>query len=308
MTTMTPGQRAEMKEYESEISAAPKAEAQTLKPGILRDLDFDTYHAIDAVNHGILQGFTRTPAHVRYELDHGGKGRTPSLDLGWLTHVAVLEPERYEEQFVVPPKVDRRTKEGKATWARFEAANPGKQAIAPDEDEWARAMRNALFAHPTAGEFLRSQGVSEVSILWDEGGTPCKARIDRIGRIGEWPIIGDVKTARNASRREFERASYNYGYGLQAVHYLAGLEAVVPIPAGAPFRRFVFFVVESAPPHPVACYELDDTTLAQAEQDRQRFLRKWRECKKSGRWPGYPDGIELASYPAWAFKAWATEE
>lgn len=308
MSTMTPNQRAEMREYESEALQARAVEANALGPGIHKGLPFETYAAIHAVNHTILHGFTRTPAHVRYELDHGGKEPTRSLDLGWLTHVAVLEPERYEASFVVPPKVDRRTKAGKEEWARFEAANPGKQAVDPSDHERAQAMRRALLAHPTAGEFLRGPGVSEVSLVWEEDGLREKARVDRIGRIGEWPIVGDIKTARNASRREFERVLYIYGYATQAVHYLTGLERLVPVPEGAAFRRFVFFVVESEPPHAVACYEIDDATLSQAAQEREHFLRKWKECRESGRWPGYPDGVELASYPAWAMKSWNPED
>jgi len=305
---LSPSERTEQKEYEGEWLARRRAEAAALKPGIHKGLDFETYAAIDAVNHSILHGFTRTPAHVRYELDHGGRPPTPALDLGFLTHIAVLEPERYDAQFVVPPKVDRRTKAGKATWAQFEAANPGRQAIDAGDHEKAQAMRRALLAHPTAGEFLSGPGVNEVSLAWEDGGIRQKARVDRIGYVGDSPVVGDIKTARSAARRDFERALYTYGYGTQAVHYLAGLEKLVPIPAGAPSRRFLFLVVESEPPHPVAVYEVDDATLAQAAQERERFLRKWKECNESGVWSGYPAGAELASYPAWAFRGWSTED
>jgi len=93
-----------------------------------------------------------------------------------------------------------------------------------------------------------------------------------------------------------------YGYHVQAVHYLAGLESLVPIPAGNPFRRFVFFVVESEPPHCVAAYELDDAALNEGAIQRARYLQKWRECVESQVWPGYAPGIDYCSLPAWAFK------
>lgn len=276
------------------------------RPGLYQATPFDEYASWEAVNHTILQGFSRTPAHVRYELDHGGKEPTRSLDIGWLVHLATLEPARFEAEIVVPPKVDRRTKEGKAVWERFSAANPGKRFVPAEDHGAVLAMRDALLAHPTAGEFLKSRGVAELSVLWEdaEHAVLCKARIDRIGYVGEWPIVGDVKTARNASRRAFERAAYDYGYHVQAVHYLAGLHALVPTEEGRPFRRFVFFVVESEPPHCVAAYELDEASLAQAEQDRQRYLRTWRRCVESGQWPGYDAGLQLASLPSWVFKSW----
>jgi hypothetical protein len=288
----------------------PLPKIETPKPGIYLDVPFDNYAQWDAVNHGILNNFRKTPAHVLYELQHGGKARTPSLELGWLTHLATLEPDRFEREYVVAIHVDRRYTEGKRRWAEFTAAHEGKQFIEADDNEAVLAMRHSLCAHPTAGEFLGSKGGVEVSILWEdkETGVLCKARIDKIGAVGEWPLVGDIKTSADASRRAFERDLYNYGYGLQAAHYLDGLETLVPLPTtGQPFRRFGFFVVESSAPWAVAVYEPDDTTLAQAAMDRQRFLRKWKHCVETGHWPGYPDGIELVSYPAWAFKTYELE-
>lgn len=274
------------------------------KPGIYRDVPFEEYAAWDAVNSHILTGLARTPAHVRYEMLHGGKEPTPALDLGWLLHLAVLEPDRYSAEFVIPPKVDRRTNEGKAAWAQFGAANAGKRFVDAETVQKVEAMRDALLAHPSAGEWFRSKGANEVSLVWgDEStGVICKARIDRVGYVGEWPIVGDVKTARSAARRAFERSIIDYGYHVQAQHYLAGLQALAPIPEGQPFRRFCFFAVETEPPHCVAVWELDESALVAAEQDRQRYLRTWRQCVESGVWPGYGDGIDLVSLPPWAFK------
>lgn len=276
------------------------------KPGFYHDVDFGAYVSWDAANASTLAGFSKTPAHVLYDLQRGGKKRTPSLDLGWLLHLAVLEPERFESEIVVPPKIDKRYKEGKAAWAKFEAEHGGKQFVGIDAFGKVKAMARNVLEHETAGEFFRGHGYNEVSILWEdnEHGVLCKARIDRVAPIGEWPIVGDLKSAKDASRRAVERSIHMYGYDVQAAHYLAGLEAIVPIPAGNPFRRFVLFVVESEAPHCVACYELDDAALAEGAEKRSRYIRKWRECVESGNWPGYPAGIEYASLPPWAFKKW----
>jgi len=285
------------------------------KPGIYRDVPFDEYSAWDAVNSHLLNGFSRTPAHVKHDISHGGLDPRPALEEGWLLHQAVLEPDEFAEYgagLVVPPKVDRRKKEGKRIWADFELANQDKVIVEPKEYEAVQktrrkveAMRDALLSHPSAGEYLRSKGANEVSLVWvDEStGVICKARIDRVGMLGDWPIVGDVKTARNAGRRAFERAIAEYGYHVQAQHYLAGLQVLAPIVEGQPFRRFCFFVVENVPPHCVAVWELDESALAAAEQDRQRYLRTWRQCVETGEWPGYGAGVDLVSLPPWAFCA-----
>jgi exodeoxyribonuclease VIII len=291
------------------IVAEAAKEEKALEPGLYRGIDFDTYAEWPAVNASILNGFSRTPAHVYYEMTHGGKKRTPSLDLGWYVHLAILEPERFEAEVIVPPKLDKRTKVGKAEWAKFEAANAGKLFVDAATHEKVTAMAESMRAHETAREFFSGKGQNEISIVWEDGATGllCKARIDRVSTIGEWPIVGDVKSARNASRREFERSIHLYGYAVQAVHYLAGLETLYPIPDGAPFRRFVFFVVESEPPYCCACYELDDIALQEGELLRRKYLRAWKECTESGSWPGYAQGIDYASLPPWALKQYQTD-
>lgn len=287
----------------------PEAIITTPEPGFHRDVDFETYVSWDAANQSMLNGFSKTPAHVRYELDHGGKKRTPALDLGVLVHLAVMEPERFNAEIIVPPKLDMRFKKSKDIMAAFVSEHGDKTYVDVDTFGKVTAMAHNVLEHPTAGEFFAGRGVKELCIFWndEEHGVKCKARIDRLSTIGEWPIVGDLKGSRSAARRSFEKSINDYGYHVQAAHYLAGLEAIVPVPAGQPFRRFVFVVVENEPPHCVAVYEIDDAALAEGAIVRSRYIKKWRECRESGEWPGYPPGIEYVSLPAWAFKNYVDE-
>jgi exodeoxyribonuclease VIII len=284
-----------------------KDEPSIVKPGLYKEIDFDTYAEWDAVNASTLNGFSRTPAHVYYDMLHGGKKQTPSLDLGWLVHLAVLEPERFEAEVVVPPKMDRRTKVGKGAWAQFQAEHSGKHFVDADTHLKAKAMSASVLKHPTAGEFFSGAGPSEISIVWEdaEHGLRCKARIDKVGTIGDWPVVADLKTTRNASRRSFERTIFEYGYHIQAAHYLSGLETLYPIPNGQPFRQFIFFTVESDAPHCVAAYQLDDIALEEGYSALRRYLSQWSECTSLGKWPGYADGVEYAGLPPWALKIWS---
>lgn len=281
----------------------------TPKPGIYPKATFEEYCSWDAANSHLLNVFSKTAAHVRHEMLSGEGERSRAKDLGWLVHLAVLEPERFEREIAVPPKLRKQGKRNLEIWAQWEADNAGKLPVTQAILDKALAMRDAVLAHETAGEFFRSQGHAELSVAWEErqAGVLCKARLDKLGRIGTWPILGDLKTAADAGRRAFESAIYRFGYHVQAAHYLAGVEAVAPVPAGNPYRRFVFFVVESDEPYAVACYEPDDLALAAGERSRQAYLRRWRECVETDRWDGYPAGVELASIPAWATKQWSSE-
>lgn len=286
------------------MTAATEEVQTPEKPGFYRDVDFDTYAAWDAANASLLNHFRRTAEHALHYINTGGRERTRSLELGWLLHLAVFEPERYKSEVVVAPKVDRRTKVGKATWAEFTANHP--HALYADMDTMGavKAMRESLFSHQTARLFLEGVGHNEISALWNDRdtGAPCKARVDRVAPINEWPVVGDLKTTWNAERRSFERSIEKYGYDVSAAHYLDGLETIVPIPNGNPFRRFFFFVVENEPPYCTAVYEITEEALVEGKRKRDRYLRQWVECRETGVWPGYPQGVDYVSLPPWAFK------
>ena len=276
----------------------------TPEPGFYQNVDFDTYVSWDAANASKLKGFAKTPAHVLHEMQTGGKDQTKALELGWLLHLSIFEPKRFAADVVVPPKIDKRYKEGKAKWAEFKAAHPHEHFVDVQMHAQIQGMTNALHRHPTAREFLSGDGFNELSIVWveKETGVLCKARLDRVAPINDWPTLGDLKSTKDASRRAFERSVASYGYHVSAAHYLDGLETLKPVPAGNPFRRFMWFAVESSPPYCAAVYEITDEALAQGVEDRNRYLRKWKECTESGEWPGYPVGVEYAGLPAWAYR------
>lgn len=298
--------------------------------GIKQGLSFDEYAAAPGANASTLTHMWQTtPLHVRARLLEA-PASTVSQERGWLVHIAALEPARYEAEVTVAPKVDRRTKVGKAEWAEHLAAAEGRKVITAEDDYEVRAMASALRRHPTAGAILSGAAAAEVSLFWthafEDGRTvPCKARLDLIGQLNNWPVIADVKTTKDASRRSFERSVHAFGYHIQAAHYLAGLEQIAPVPAmpvpcacdvchhGDPIhapiptkveRRFMFLCVETEPPYAVAVYEVDDDALVEGERVRQQMLSRWEECLRTGEWPGYPDGAELVSLPAWAFKTY----
>lgn len=273
------------------------------EPGIHRDVPFAEYAAWDAANaHGLGLLAKKTPAHLRWSLDHGEGEPTVAKDFGHLFHSAVLEPDRFAAEYAVAPVCNRGRKEGKTIWAEFVAAHPDATIVKGEDHADILAMRASLMAHPVAAEFFGGPGLSEACIVWDEDGLRCKARFDKIGSIGYRAVIGDLKTTTDASPRAVERAVHLFGYDVQGAHYIAGTERVVPQPAGNPHRAFVLFMVEKDPPHAVAVYEVDDVAIAEGERKRKLALARWRQCRETRVWPGYGDGIDTVSVPAWALK------
>lgn len=277
-------------------ATAPTSTIPT-EPGIYKGLSFTDYALIDAVNASKLEPFMRSPAHAREEMLHPSED-TKATALGHAFHTFLLEPNRFHAEYVVPPKVDRRFKAGKETWAAFEAENPGKLAISAAELESYEGMAESILAHDFARELLSGPGLIEVTIIWRDAATGllCKARLDRVARHPSgWTFVTDLKTARDAEERAFARQASQLGYFRQIAWYRDGLNLLRPQP-----RRCVFIAVEKERPYAVACHEVDDRGLEQAARENRAHLDQFKQCEDSGVWPGYGSGLSLIDYPIWA--------
>lgn len=266
-------------------------------PGIYPGLSFSDYHRIDAAHHSMLEGFSRTPAHAREAMLRPHESSVAQA-LGHAFHVCLLEPERFDLEYVVPPKFDRRTKVGKLGWADWELHHPHALLIDQDEAALFRRMRDSVLSHTTARELLTGAGASEFSIIWQDEttGLLCKGRIDRVGALGGYSFIVDVKTTRNASEKAFSKDVASYGYHRQLALYREGLTTLRP----GPSRRGAIIAVEKEAPFCAAVHEIDERALEQGWRESLAHLEAFKRCKETGVWPGYDDGLGLMDLPPWA--------
>ena len=117
----------------------------------------------------------------------------------------------------------------------------------------------------------------------------------RVVEYAGWTWIVDLKsTAYDAGLRGVGRAVESYGYYLQSAFYLDGLAALAPRE-----RRFAFVVVEKAPPYAIAVYEPDTVLDELGREEYRRHLLTWKQCMRSGVWPGYPDEIQTLEASPW---------
>lgn len=271
----------------------------TIAPGLHRGMSYDEYARIEAARHSFLCYFERTPAHARERMLNP-RPETDFQAIGHAEHVAILEPARFELEFAAQPYMgDRRSSKVRADEDKFRADHPGITFLTVDEFDLCLRMRDAVWAHPTASEILRGKGHNEVTAVWDERetGIRCKARLDRLTKLGDWSVIADVKTSRDASPRRFSRDVLKYGYAHQGAMYLDGVDTLAPRP-----RKFVLIVVEKERPYCVAAYEMEQDALDLAADQYRKHLRTYADCLATGRWPGFDDGLGYISLPSWAFK------
>lgn len=277
--------------------------SNTITDGIHKNLTRREYESIEAVNQSTLKLFSKTAAHAREAMLHP-KEPTEAMNFGSALHCAILEPKRFQQVYVVAPKFDRRTKEGKEGWATWEEQNRGKEIVAQDDMAAISAMANSCYSEPLVKSLLTAPGSNEVALVWTDKrtGLRCKALLDRVTTYANYTVVLDIKSARDAGELEFGRAVFKLTYHVQAAFYLDGLNAIAPAD-----RRFLFIAIEKERPFCVAVYELDDESIAQGRATVRRYLNTYAECMATGIWPGYPSGVTPLSLPSWATEGGSDE-
>ena len=257
------------------------------------------YHRHSAISKSHLDLVARSPLHywARYvDPNRVEPEPTPAMRLGTAVHTLTLEPDSWDSRYVTAPQIDRRTKEGKATWAEFEALSAGRELISCDDRAVISRMAEAVWKHPAAEMLLfKLPGKAETTHMWtDEAtGLQCKCRPDWLTDDGS--LIVDLKTTEDASPAGFRKSIANFRYHVQASWYLDGLERAT----GKRPEQFIFICVEKKPPHAVAVYAADAEMIAQGQITAARDLQQLADCKAANSWPGYIDQIETISLPPW---------
>ncbi len=134
------------------------------KTGIYRDISSVEYHAGPGLGSSHLRELLRSPLHYKTSINSPSK-ETPAMKLGTATHCVILEPERFEIEYVEAPCVDRRTKDGKALWSELEQS--GRIILSSDEYIKVTDMANAIRGHDLASKLITG-GASEQSVYWDQ--------------------------------------------------------------------------------------------------------------------------------------------
>ena len=255
------------------------------------------YRKKEGISASDLKRMVKSMALWKYEKDHPDENDNEVFQFGRAYHKLMLEPDDFDNEFVVSPKFDRRTKEGKAAYEEFVKESEGKEVITEETYQKLLEMQIALYNTPFVKLLIK--GEHEKSFFWtdEKSGVPCKCRPDSFGEIKGNYVCIDLKTTQNAETQAFMRDAIKYGYDIQASHYCEGLE----IHYKKPFK-FIFIAQEKTAPYLVNVLEADDYFMAAGKEVKDVLLERYKECLEKDEWPGYMDesiGINSLSVPAW---------
>jgi len=185
-------------------------------PGVYFDIPFDEYRAWPGINYSsIAKG-----AKSMRLMHHAMTTQTPptaAMALGKLTHLAVLEPDRFEDVLCI--KAGRKTGAFKGAQAETD-----EDIYTVAEYEQAAALRDVVMDQPEARRLV-AHSKHEVCLVWDRPEKYGRGKI-RIDMMGD-DYFADLKTARDialpAMVREFT-GRYGRQYELQWGWFWEALE------------------------------------------------------------------------------------
>lgn len=270
----------------------------------------EEYHSLTGVSITRLKELKRSALHYQYRL--ANPKYSDAMTLGTAAHVATLEPERFDRQFVI---WDKLTKNGSGKiaprsgeqWETFQAENVGKSILTIEERGSALALAKAVRSDALAMRYLDT-GEPEVTMEWQFTSESmlrkpvpvhCRGRADWLTVVdGDAYVVG-LKTARDARPFVFGSAAAKLGYHLQWSWYQRGYKAITDrVP------KMIEIVVESAPPYDVVVYHITEDILLQGESECDALLRQLIECETRNEWLGVANGLEqILTLPTWAYDA-----
>lgn len=244
---------------------------------------FDDYlGATDRISASDIKTFLQSPAlywHQKNSPKKQSDGR--HYQIGSAVHAMILEPQYFNDEFVVVPNFDMRkavdqAKAEKFYSQKFIEKNGHKISITEQELELISEMANNAMKNETLVELIKGS-YREVSIYTVDEKTGLKVRL----RPDSFPktknTILDLKTAVDSSPKEFIRSVYNYGYDVTAAFYMDFAQR----------ENYVFACIEKQAPYQTELYMLDDAKIEAGRKKYRMGLDLMKFCKENNFYPSH---------------------
>lgn len=166
------------------------------------------------LSYSSLKEFQKSPRHYIAYLNKQKK-TSPAMELGSLIHCLLLQPEDFHLNYSIMPNVDRRTKDGKATYEEFLAKSDGKIVITQDDYNHAFDITDNAKSNTAIAKAINGCKHFETEWRAEIGGLPIRGFYD--GEADDY--ILEVKTASDAEPRTIINDFYKKGYHIQGGLY-----------------------------------------------------------------------------------------
>ena len=273
---------------------------------LIEKMSNDEYHARPEFSSSQLKDMLRSGAHfyVNSISKEAKKEASTAMNFGTLVHTMFLEPEQFENEFVIAPKFNRRTNTGKAEAEAWEQANQGKMLVSEEDVENAARMATNLRTLSSYADMQNNYGMAEASFFYTDPTYDLQLRIRpdwHIAPCSAFPngLILDLKTTTDARAHGFAKKCGDFGYDLSAAMYREGFQEYYRTEQKPPF---IFLVAESSIPFNVKQYQASELFLSVGETRYNKAKELLAESLLINEWDGYSLELEEIFLPSYLTK------
>jgi hypothetical protein len=273
-----------------------------INEGIYRDLSNESYHAdSNSISRSAIMEFRKSPfkywaAYLNPERPSREKD-TPAIVMGKAFHTAILEPDKFSDEFMVSPEPVLLKNVGRVSYDAYKenlalCESTSKVIIPWNSYIVLVGMKIALSKHRKAMELIEG-AIYESSYFWkdENSGLMIKARPD----ILHSNIIVDLKTCADASPRAFQNSMAAFGNHIQGAMVREGVRVL----ENRDIPNVINICIEKEYPYSIGIYIIDEAALDEGYIQFKQVLLDIKECMDKNEWPDYE--IQTINLPKWAY-------
>lgn len=304
-----------------EVDAKSKNKIQltadiAMQPGVYTNLHNQDYHSDPAISRSGIMLFDESP--YKYWANYINPNRppkhsTPAMEFGSAFHTFILEPEKFDQEYVIENELEKSPKRVllknvgrpayeayKAEKAKvdfindkakedFEEKAEGKIILSLKDWYVLQEMKNAIMNHPEAWPLIEG-AIYEQSYFWEECGLMVKARPDILHKN----MIVDLKTCVSAETRSFQSVMADSGYHVQG----AMIRDAVRACEGRDIPNVINICIEKAYPWEIGIKIISEDALAEGQRKYKEILKEMKEAFDNNHFPSFE--VETVELPRWA--------
>lgn len=259
-------------------------------PAIVSDMPNEIYHSHDSISNSGLSLVARSPAHYYHAPRNTG---SRAMEIGTAFHTALLEPDRFNAEYMTVSVDDRRV----AAYKDAAKIYGGEKTLTASEGASIAVMRESVRCNTAACEVMSRDGTAELSafVIDPETGVLMRCRFDWLTTNG---VCVDIKKTQDCRERAFSKSLHNYRYHVQAAMYSHIYELLF----GEALQAFKILAIEEQPPCANVLYDIDPLALQYGHKLYREALLAYAEALRSGQWETY-SGTGVVTLPEFVLAA-----
>jgi len=227
-----------------------------------------------------LKAFRKSPRHYLLYLQQKFEP-TPSMILGSVVDTLTLEPDEFDNRFVVFQKATGKGSMAANNEMKMKAAKKKITLITEKQYKTAKICVESLYSHNESRQILEAKKNIQKRLSWRNKATnlPLIGYQDFESHVWDTDFLIELKTSVSSDPSDFNRAAANLNYDMDVGAYLDAHHKI-----WYRFPSFIFLVVETSEPYNTSVIFVEDSTADEAKNEFYGTLKAFRYCMNN-----YPD-------------------